>query len=126
MPYKYIEETSSNELLVDEDVDIDAMETPMETKSTANWWENQRTEAIAEDGYLDTHNLSRGIPALEEIAAKDHSDYDTWKVPSQSTKNRADFFCGVPAERNTICTVSGTWNAYTQLLRSEPVVSRKT
>ena len=38
MPYKYIEETSSNEVLADEDVDIDAMETPMETKSTANWW----------------------------------------------------------------------------------------
>jgi len=37
MPYKYVEETLSNEVLPDEDVDIDAMETPMETKNTANY-----------------------------------------------------------------------------------------
>jgi hypothetical protein len=37
MPYMYVVETSSNEVLVGEDVDIDATETPMETKSTANW-----------------------------------------------------------------------------------------
>lgn len=36
MPYKYVVGTSSDEVLEDEDVDIDAMETPMETKSTAN------------------------------------------------------------------------------------------
>lgn len=38
MPYKYVLERSAIEVL-DEDVDIDAMETPMETKSTANYWE---------------------------------------------------------------------------------------
>lgn len=74
----------------------------------------------------DAHNLSRGISALENIAAEDHGDYDTWMGPSQSVRFRVDFFCCAPAERNTICTVSGTWNAYTQLLRSEPVVSRRT
>jgi hypothetical protein len=36
MPYKYVVETLSNEMLPDEDADIDAVETPMETKSTAN------------------------------------------------------------------------------------------
>ena len=38
MPYKYVLERLAIEVLV-EDVDIDAMETPMETKSTANYWE---------------------------------------------------------------------------------------
>jgi len=36
MPYKYVAETLVNEVLPDEDADIDAMETPMETKSTAS------------------------------------------------------------------------------------------
>jgi len=36
MPYKYVVEISSIEELADEDADIDAVETPMETKSTAN------------------------------------------------------------------------------------------
>jgi len=36
MPYKYVAGILSNEVPPDEDADIDAMETPMETKSTAN------------------------------------------------------------------------------------------
>lgn len=36
MPPKYVAETLSNEVLLDEDADIDAMETPVETKSTAD------------------------------------------------------------------------------------------
>ena len=35
---------------------------------------------------IDAHHLSRGIPALEEIAAEDHSDYNTWMDPNQSDK----------------------------------------
>ena len=38
MPYRYVVEILSVEVLADEEVDIDAMETPMETKNTANWW----------------------------------------------------------------------------------------
>jgi len=36
MPYKYVAEILDDEMLLDEDADIDAMETPMETKSTAS------------------------------------------------------------------------------------------
>ena len=36
MPYKYFVERSTIGVLDDEDVDIDAMETPMETRSAAN------------------------------------------------------------------------------------------
>jgi len=34
----------------------------------------------------DTDYLSRGIPALEKIAAKDHSNYYAWMNLSQSTE----------------------------------------
>lgn len=36
MPYMYVVERSFIEVVEDEDVDIDATETPKETKSTAN------------------------------------------------------------------------------------------
>ena len=36
MPYRYVGEISFNEVLLDEDADIDAVETPMETRNTAN------------------------------------------------------------------------------------------
>ena len=36
MPHKYVAETLFNEVLLDEDADIDAVETPMETKNTAS------------------------------------------------------------------------------------------